>query len=562
MSGDDAALQRYLEFKRVLAATADDEQVASSSSSSNSGNSGLFARSTCKRLRMVCDHLAEEEVRVRDNDSNGAGADGSGGAGSADEDNNTEEPHHQQQQQQQRHNHCQHHHHHHHHRTTTSIWQLSSLLSLVRAHLAPSSGYCYDESSAQQWDVMLSTIFKNCIMRNAMNHSWERILSNLMVSDLALGSNWREAGVVAKLYTIVFPLLIECSVNDDSLGIKRIDAQYDIGCSIINFRDELGWSLLHHAASNKSLRVITYLYENHFSVNERSAEGGDLTPLHMAAFRQFHEVVELLLDCGAVRSITSSRGETALDLLLSSVSISANRNSTSSPQRLFQTIYFLLPSVDDLWRPSSSSWPSSSSSSSIHGSLFHRICSVCDSSVVEEVATLAMQADSSSWCIECLVHCIVTTVRNQNISCATMLVQKFRAYLSRVSKLPDTFEYLSLLLSEIIHSQSTQLLALICAVLNISRRSESLGFLSSRQLGYHMNMSVLRGDLLMCKYIVENFVYENDYIYSWFDEEGCDENIISYYSSTFVDRVSSLSPMMLGIFSDDAAVTNLLMAFG
>ena len=434
-----------------------------------------------------------------------------------------------------------------------SPFQLAQLLSLVRQHVAPG---CLLGQTVQQYDLMLATIAMNCIMRNAIHHSWERILLQLLKSDLTTdsspidgtrGAGGLEEGWVSRLYNMALPLLIECAVNDDCIGMKRIDSQYEIiGCSILHFVDELGWTLLHHAVHNKSTRVIKFLItECHFSVNGFSKDSYRLAPLHIASSHHHYEVIEILLDMGASREMCTGKNETSLDLLIGSGKSTSGGNSKS----LFQSIYYLLTSVDDLWACRS------------QGCMLCKICQLCDPSVVEEVGTLASQSDSRKWNLDYIIQSIVVLFRRGNFACALSFLQKFQGFVFEMSKLPEASEGLSVLLNEVLRSASIQSITLVCNILGPTIKYQQLGFLTANQLRSHINAAILREDLLLCKHIVENIFCDSDYVY-----QGCnvhDNNLrIRDCTSSFILQLASISPMLLAIYRQDAAVTNLLMTFG
>ena len=436
-----------------------------------------------------------------------------------------------------------------------SPFQLARLFSLVMQHIAPG---CIPGLTSQRYDLMLATITMNCIMRNAIHHSWERILLQLLRSDLATDSSppggnrgeGLEEGWVGKLYNVALPLLIECSVNDDCIGMKRIDSQYEIiGCSILHFVDELGWTLLHHAVHNKSTRVIKYLIsECHFSVNESSKDACKLAPLHIASSHHFYGVIEILLDLGASRELHSGKNETPLDLLLSSSKSSASGNCKS----LFQSIYYLLSSVDDLW------------SSCSEGCMLCKICQRCDASVVEEVGTLASQSNSQKWNLDYIVQSIGALLRRGIFVCAISLLQKFQDFVFEMTKLTEASGALSILLNEVLKSASIQSIITVCDILGPTIQYERLGFLTVKQLCSHINAAVLRGDLLLCKHIVENIFCESDYVYQRgeIQIDGPRDWSTHGDSGTLMRPLMSISPMLMAIYRHDAAVTNLLMTFG
>ena len=159
---------RYVEIKRALASMCLEEEEASSSSSSSS-----WRRSD--RLHALCAYLAQD-TQERD--------------------------------------------------TIVSPFQLARLISLVRKHVVPK---CIHEGwSIQRYDLMLATVTLNCIMRNAVHYSWERILVYLMRRDLVSevpvigGENGpRESmRVVGKLYKSL-SVADECAVNDDCTELNE-----------------------------------------------------------------------------------------------------------------------------------------------------------------------------------------------------------------------------------------------------------------------------------------------------------------------------------------------------
>ena len=426
-----------------------------------------------------------------------------------------------------------------------SPFQLAQLFSLALQHMAPGRLRGY---AVQRYELMLATITMNCIMRNSLHYSWERILLRLIKGDLMSQSSApigtsrigeSEEGLVSKLYNVALPLLIECAVNDDCIGMKRIDSQYEIiGCSILHFVDELGWTLLHHAVHNKSVRVIKFLItERHFSVNESTEDNNRLSSLHIASSHHHYEVIELLLDLGASRELCNGKNQTPLELLLTSGKSSMSRNSKS----LFHCIYYLLTSVDALWSPCA------------ERCILFEICKYCDASVIEEVGTLASQSDPTKWNFDHLVGSMVILLRKGNFACAASLLQKFQDFVFEMTKLPEASKVLSFLLNEVLRSASIQSITLVCGILGPTSNYERLGFLTLEQLCGHINASIVRGDLLLCKHILENILFETDYVYQTYDTQ--DESPRS-------ERYTSVSPMLLAVHRHDAAVTNLLMTFG
>ena len=488
---------RYEEIKRALASMCLEEEEASSSSSS-------WRRSD--RLHALCAYLAQD-TQERD--------------------------------------------------TMVSPFQLARLISLVRKHVVPK---CIHEGwSIQRYDLMLATVTLNCIMRNAVHYSWERILVYLMRRDLVSevpviggenGPSGVDEGWVGKLYNVAFPLLIECAVNDDCIGIKRIDSQYEsIGCSILHFVDELGWTLLHHAVHNKSLRVVKFLItECHFSVNEATKGNNGYTSLHIASSHHHYEMIETLLDLGASRELLSRKNETALDLLVTSGRSSTCGNSKS----IFQSIYYLLSSVDEIWL------------NCTRGCILYKVCRFCDASVVEEVGTLASQSDSKNWNLDYLVQSIAVLLRKAAFGCVVSLLQKFQDFVFEMTKLPGASKGLSTLLNEAFRSESILTISLVCKILGPTTQYEQKGFLSSQQLSAHINAAILRGDLLLCKYIVENIICEKDYVYQRYElqDDIPRDGSCCVYPGGFSHRLTSMSPMLLSVFRHDTAVTNLLMTFG
>ena len=132
-------------------------------------------------------------------------------------------------------------------------------------------------------------------------------------------------------------------------------------------------------------------------------------------------------------------------------------------------------------------------------------------------------------------------------------VQKFQDFAFEMSKHPEASEVLSFLLNEVLRSASIQSITSVCSILGPTSNYERLGFLTLKQVCGHINASIFRGDLLLCKHILENILFETDYVYQTYDTQ--DESPRS-------ERYTSVSPMLLAVHRHDAAVTNLLMTFG
>jgi ankyrin repeat protein len=82
----------------------------------------------------------------------------------------------------------------------------------------------------------------------------------------------------------------------------------------VNTQDTVSFdSPLHCACSRPSanLAIATMLLDAGAAVNARGAEGGD-TPLHCAAYSDESQIVQLLLQRGADRTIESNDGDTAM----------------------------------------------------------------------------------------------------------------------------------------------------------------------------------------------------------------------------------------------------------
>ena len=425
-------------------------------------------------------------------------------------------------------------------------FQLSSLLSIVLVEIVP--GY-KSEQSIREWNLMLATILLNCVFRGSMGSSWERIILQLVRRDLLSSvHDWRE-GIVAKTYTIAFPLSIECAINDDCIGIRRLATQYDIGCSIINFRDELGWGIMHHAAYNKSLRLIRFLFENHISVNERTCIDR-LTPLHIAAKMHYYDLIEPLIGFGAIVGIKSATGQTALDLLLATAALRFRRTTIVSAGKLWQAISILLPSQEDLWVLDA---PISSSS------LLSRITCTCNVSVIEGVVQLANRVDPAIWNLDALLFAIVGVLRKKNASCSICLIKSFKDYLLSSSRQLSGSKSFSFLFGEAVRSSLVQVVSLLCETLDISKSRIHI-FLNSHDIRSFVNICVLRGDLSMCKCLVENVRCNEDYIFH--RELESTENITGLphrNSLRFTSLHAAFAPMSLSILKHDVALAKIFL---
>jgi hypothetical protein len=175
--------------------------------------------------------------------------------------------------------------------TILSVWQISSLFRLVRIEIIDKKDF---GSNVKKWELYFSHILINLIFPSNLSCLWERIISKIIISDSTKGND----GFIVKLYEVDLPLTINCAVNDDALGLIRLESNYSKIGSLYKYKDELGWGLIHHASYSNSLKIIDLLIKNNISVNDKS-NSSEITPLHIAALNQNYNLIEKLLQHGA-----------------------------------------------------------------------------------------------------------------------------------------------------------------------------------------------------------------------------------------------------------------------
>jgi hypothetical protein len=241
-------------------------------------------------------------------------------------------------------------------------------------------------------------------------------------------------------YETVVNVLIDCAVNDDCVGARRINAQHSTGCSILSVRDHLGWGLLHHAVYHRSFRMVRFLIENGISVNDRvetSSRNRDVTPhycdataLHFAAAAHSYDMINVLVDLGAIVTLSASASESAsganlcpLQFLLRSASLNKKKAAmaVTNPVECVRAIEALLPSFEALWEIDVTGLP-----------LFAHLLSALpahSAALLEGIWRLLSQAPDSSRNFQVLVDSLCHLFSKKKHLASVFLLQKYREYL-------------------------------------------------------------------------------------------------------------------------------------
>jgi ankyrin repeat protein len=138
--------------------------------------------------------------------------------------------------------------------------------------------------------------------------------SSFPLTDSTLRENWFEAYLDARAFstfpTSLFDLACYIGVGPWVRAIITQKSQTSGVYSLVNRKDDNGWTALHFAANRGHEAVVQLLLNKGADINAKTKTG--TTALHIAAQRGSEVVVRLLIDRGADVEAKDNRGEMAL----------------------------------------------------------------------------------------------------------------------------------------------------------------------------------------------------------------------------------------------------------
>lgn len=142
--------------------------------------------------------------------------------------------------------------------------------------------------------------------------------------------------------------LLENVIHNDKATIIQKINRYRDKISIIDLKDEFGWTLLHHAAFHSSIDVIQILIDHGLgaSVTTRAMQ----TPLHIAAISLHFDSIQAFSRRSSITNLTlkDGYGQTPLICLLKTVALSSWQTRIS-PTKLLASIKLLLGKEINIW---------------------------------------------------------------------------------------------------------------------------------------------------------------------------------------------------------------------
>jgi hypothetical protein len=200
-------------------------------------------------------------------------------------------------------------------------------------------------SANSNWDVTCARVVAQMLFPGSVSSGLSRRVLELVSSDLNDtvpydGSN----GIFSQLHLDCFECIQACAANS-VFTLRRKLHSHSLITNLILLRDDIGWTLLHHASYHSCIDVIRCLISEGLSPNEADYSGK--TALHVAASCVHVDAVSILLQTGATASINvqDGNGATPLMCLLRSVQLSPWRLRIS-PGQLTDCIMSLAPRID------------------------------------------------------------------------------------------------------------------------------------------------------------------------------------------------------------------------
>ena len=149
---------------------------------------------------------------------------------------------------------------------TINVWVLCKLAAYVREALCPHlKEFC--SSSITRWDMMYSIVLLQCVFPSNFDFTWARLCRTLLVNDLNKTPPYDGSmGQVSFIFSSIKEAIDLVAKNDPVALQKKLDSHAN-SYPISQARDELQWTLLHHAAFHSSTDCMVVLVAEGLSPN-------------------------------------------------------------------------------------------------------------------------------------------------------------------------------------------------------------------------------------------------------------------------------------------------------
>jgi uncharacterized protein len=149
-----------------------------------------------------------------------------------------------------------------------------------------------------------------------VRHNRIEVLKEMLKSD---------AKLIDRLHSKGYNPILDAFVKDmTDIGLILLEKCSE---SVMNEKDDMGWSPLMHAIANDNETLACKLIEMNCMLDQADDEGN--TALHLAAINMNESILNRLLNANANKDLRNNEGSTALEIAIE------NSNSLENQSELF-----------------------------------------------------------------------------------------------------------------------------------------------------------------------------------------------------------------------------------
>ena len=151
-----------------------------------------------------------------------------------------------------------------------SCWQIANIfVPFLRLVLCPHFRDIHKLNAIRKWDLEYSFVLINCIFPSNVEITWGRLSKSILVHDLNHTLPYDGSGENCYVNFILKYVreMIDLISTNDFIGVQRKLSSRSLKYSVLQSLDELGWTLLHHAAYHSSIDCMNALISEGLSPN-------------------------------------------------------------------------------------------------------------------------------------------------------------------------------------------------------------------------------------------------------------------------------------------------------
>ena len=207
--------------------------------------------------------------------------------------------------------------------------------------------------NCQAWDAMFCRLLFEAILPNAHSCTWPRLIKTYIMDAFDTAEPYDgSTGKVVALNGSILRLLDDIS-SDNSNAVDELLSRADF--MVVNFRDALGWTLLHHAAFHGSTTTMPIIIKHGLGINEVSYSEAQATPLHGAVQSLSVPSIKFLVANGASLTQQDGHGFAPFQLLLRTLRHSRAARTAFVDNEAPGLLQSLVAHPNDLWVSSTKS---------------------------------------------------------------------------------------------------------------------------------------------------------------------------------------------------------------